>query len=189
MDNPSKPTSPTVRDDPRCAGSVLRYHTWPMIKQQTVAEHSWNVARILLAIHPNCNEQLLAEALFHDIGEVSSGDAPFPIKRENPTLKTEMDRIENDSRLAMVLPWSIPAPVQFSEFSRWTLKLADMLEMWECGLQEVMMGNRFASLIVERVGKFLTTQIKSVANDDPHKQEILSNVKHYMNKRKSAWQM
>lgn len=151
--------------DPRSAGDVRRYHTWRVLQQQTNAAHQWNVARILLAIYPDCSPRLLREALFHDVGEVVSGDAPFPIKRDNPDIKAGHDRVERSARSAMVLPWGVPPEADLDDFEKRVLKLADLTEMWEFALDDVNYGNRHAQLIVDRCDAELTRLMGGIVGD------------------------
>lgn len=136
--------------DPRQAGGVRRYHTWPISREQTIADHSWNVARLLLAWDAQAPRHLLVHALFHDIGERITGDAPYPIKAQNPALKKEMDRLEYDGHLAMCGPWGVPAPVGLSEAEAALFKLADLVDMWEYALDEIARGNLHLRLVLER---------------------------------------
>ena len=116
--------SDPVRTDARMAGDVRRYHTWPVHHQQTIAHHSWNVARILLEIWPDAPRSAIVYAITHDLGEVGTGDIPFPIKRENPDLKAIMDRLEHAvvEGLGLEIPELDP---------QWTtaMKICDLLEM------------------------------------------------------------
>ncbi len=136
--------------DPRTAGDVLRYHTWRTIQQQTNAAHSWQVARILLAIWPSAPREVLIQTLMHDIGEVVSGDLPYPVKRENPDLKAACDRIETAAHLAMCAPWGVPPPQVLTNEARAVIKLAEYLEMAEFGMVEEQLGNVHGTLIVSR---------------------------------------
>lgn len=173
------------REDPRLAGDVKRYHTWPVLQPQSVAEHSWNVARIVVAIWPFASQQLLQEALFHDVGEIRSGDAPFPVKAENPDLKATMDRIEDAARLDM-LAWGVPRRSRniLKPMEHVVLKVADMLEMMEKGMQECLMGNQFAKLIVLRTREWLEIKISEMEHC-----ELRSNIISYMGRRMHAWPM
>ena len=143
-----------VRGDARMAGNVRRYHTWPVRDQQTVAHHSWNKARILLEIWPDAPREAIVYALRHDLGEVGTGDIPFPIKRENPDLKAIMDRLEDDVLQGMGV--AIPhVSVLWSQ----RLKVCDLLEMWEYGMEEVLMGNLFAWPIIDRTLSVVTKMV------------------------------
>jgi 5'-deoxynucleotidase YfbR-like HD superfamily hydrolase len=136
--------------DPRRAGRVLRYHTWPHIRPQTVAEHCWQATRILMAMWPDVPPHLIRHMMFHDVGEVVTGDPPYPLKSSSPTLKAALDGVESDAHLAMCLPWGLPAPLKLAEAEAVVTKLADLIEMWEWGLDEVALGSHEAELVVTR---------------------------------------
>jgi 5'-deoxynucleotidase YfbR-like HD superfamily hydrolase len=65
------------------SGGVLRFHAVPGMTKQTVAEHSWGVAVILIQILPEACGSVLRHALFHDIAEVETGDIPHPFKQKH----------------------------------------------------------------------------------------------------------
>ena len=136
-----------VRSDPRRAGAVKRWHTWPTIQTQTVAEASWNVARILATIWPHAPAQALTHALLNDCGEIVTGDLPFPVKADNPELKAVTVRLEGEAMMGMGIAHLEAAPAD--DIWRQRAKIADCLEMWEFGLEELAMGNLFAEPIVE----------------------------------------
>ena len=63
-------------------GRVSRFHTKPLVKPETVAEHSYLVAwvaTIMCAGRPSAN--LLLACLAHDGPEFRLGDVPSPTKR------------------------------------------------------------------------------------------------------------
>lgn len=140
----------TVRDDIRLAGRVLRYHTWPHVRQQSVAEHTWQVLRILYAIWPEVPSHVVRYVMGHDVGELTVGDPPYPIKANNPVLKTEMDRIEGEAQDELFENWMLGDVPELTETERWAFKLAEFIEMWEWGWEEELLGNRFARKVRER---------------------------------------
>lgn len=83
----SKTLDLTIQDKLR-ASSVKRWHIVATSKQQTLAEHSFNVAVIAMAIvearggehRIRTNYKILKEALEHDLDEVVMGDIPTPAK-------------------------------------------------------------------------------------------------------------
>lgn len=135
--------------DPRSAGKISRYHTWERIRDQSVGEHTWQVMRIILALHPEASPQLLRYAMFHDVGERVTGDVPFPVKREHPEVKTAFDSMEGEAQLRMV-PWGVIAGVVLTVEERNLLKLAEFIEMMEWGLDEMALGNKNARIIFTR---------------------------------------
>ncbi len=183
---------PELRDDPRMAGCVERYHTWPHLRKQTNAEHSWQVARLVLAIWPECRRELLVHALVHDIGEIGTGDIPFPVKRDNPEVKKATDMVERRAHLTMCIPWSLPAPPNTTNLERKVLKIADMMDMWEWSLQEQAMGNQFANIVRQRTGGWLcsllkTTDLTLAESEIPAWAEILRRMSEYMQRRIAIW--
>jgi 5'-deoxynucleotidase YfbR-like HD superfamily hydrolase len=149
-----------MTDDPRLAGGVKRWHIWPVVQQQTVAEHSWNVSRILLAIYPECPTALLLEALFHDCGEIATGDPPSTLKQRHPTLRDVYSKMEYEARLGMVIPWGLPIPHQLLPEERWVLKLADLIEMFEYASLERRRGNQFMMDIVTRLRAWIMIELE-----------------------------
>lgn len=68
------------------AGVTRRFHTWPVLRQQTVADHSWHVAMLVQYIfgreEPGITMELIMAALTHDMAECKVGDLPAPAKRK-----------------------------------------------------------------------------------------------------------
>lgn len=138
--------------DPRSALRVKRYHTWPVIHQQSIGEHSIQVYRIIKAIWPEAPHYLLDHALTHDIGERVSGDIPYPVKANSPELKAQIDSLEYAAHLQMCIPWSFPPPVKaLLPLEATVFKLAEYIEMWEYALDELILGNRGVRLIARRM--------------------------------------
>jgi 5'-deoxynucleotidase YfbR-like HD superfamily hydrolase len=133
------------RIDPRLAGEIPRYHTWPHLRTQSIGEHTWQLLRILLAIYPNMPREMMVHVMYHDLGETKTGDAPYPIKKDNPILKSEMDRIEVEAlgEMGVYLPPLVP-------LDKSVMKYAELLEMWEWGLMEEAKGNKLAKLVTDR---------------------------------------
>lgn len=179
-----------VRDDIRLAGRVSRYHTWPHIREQSVAEHTWQVLRILFAIWPDVPTHVVRYVVGHDVGELTVGDPPYPIKANNPVLKTEMDRIEGDAQEDLFLRWMLGAVPDLSETERWAFKLAEFLEMWEWGWEEELLGNRFAIRVRERCRdvalKNFIEPVALIGEGDPRFPICLQAVR-YIDKREELW--
>lgn len=176
--------------DPRLAGEIARYHTWPTIGQQTCANHQWNVARILLAIWPEAPRALIVEALFHDVGEMATGDIPYPVKKNNPRLKDVCDPIEKDCRTDMWEPWGVPLDMEIiGEIEIVVLKIADYLDMWEFALLEAEKGNRHAQTIINHIELSITElkQKLELLDDDYVRNnalEISESISYYSQQRR-----
>lgn len=134
-----------VTDFLRFSGGVKRYHTWPTIQTQTVAEHTWNVLRIYYELFGPPSPEVTVYTLFHDAPELYTGDPPFPIKRDNPDLKAGYDRLDAEFMRNHRIP-EIPV----TDEDKIRIKVCDLLEMWEFGLVDMKMGNTLATLILTR---------------------------------------
>ena len=83
---------------------VDRYSTFPVLRKENVAEHSWWVAFISLLIAEDLRargkgadihiDSLLRRALCHDLSEIISGDIIRSYKHTNPTVKAAMDEAD-----------------------------------------------------------------------------------------------
>lgn len=179
MSVPTTPKAPI--GDPRMAGGIRRWHIFPVIQQQTVAEHGWNVARILLAMWPEAPREMIVEALFNDTGEIATGDPPSTLKQRHPVLRDMYSKMEHDARVSMALPWGLPAPLTAkNEWAR-CLKMADMIEMMEYAASEIMLGNRYMRPIYHQLQDWVTTEI------DQLPEPILTNAANYVSKRLHVW--
>jgi 5'-deoxynucleotidase YfbR-like HD superfamily hydrolase len=125
---------------------VKRYHTFPTIHEQTVAEHSHRVAMIYLQLFGTPRVEVLEYILKHDLGELGAGDTPFYSKRRVPELKDATNKAEKLglADLGITLPDLFPEEWQ-------NFKVCDLLEMLENGSIEEHMGNRYGRVVVENV--------------------------------------
>ena len=174
------------RTDPRFAGALIRYHTWPTLRKQSNAEHMWNVARILLAVFPEVSRSLLDRALFHDIGEIRTGDLPYPIKADNPVLKSEVNRLEAEQLAFYHEVWGVPNLTASAGYGPglWLLKMCDMIEMMEFATEECNLGNMYAAIIVNRVGDWLAEKMFELRKTkDPFLQDRYPGIRDYLKLR------
>lgn len=140
-----------IEQDPRHAGQIERYHTWPTHRRQSVGEHSWQVMRIMMTISMSmCTAKMMHYAVLHDVGEMA-GDVPWPGKRNSTALKECMDVAEHNIRAGMTEWWGQPALPLLTEQERDFFKMCECIEMWEFGLQERSMGNRYGTVVAQRM--------------------------------------
>ncbi len=164
-----------VRTDTRMAGQVARYHTWPTITTQNIAEHSWDVFRIVCAIWDPKGEDLIPATVcrhiaFHDCGELRTGDLPYPIKRIYPPLKQMMDELEEESLRDQRLV--VPA---IDDTWKRRIKMAHTVEMLEFALHEMTLGNKYAAFVAQRMQDYLDDQITAMVEacgEDEEKQVL-----------------
>jgi hypothetical protein len=169
--------------DPAFAGQVARWHATPTVRSQTVGEHSWQVARVLLAIWPDAPVTLLTETLFHDVGELGTGDVPSYAKLDE-ALRTKLEYIEKNARLRMVIPWGVPHPRELPPKELFWLRVAHQIADWEFLLQEVIMGNR---LVEGWISSIRSGVERSLEQPPPHCDLQSARAKEYMSRRKEAW--
>jgi len=172
-----------IRDDARLAGEVIRYHTWPHTRQQSVGEHSWQVCRILMSIAPAPYwVKLLPHTVTHDIGEIGTGDVPYPVKANNPELGRLFDELEHETVEELCDKWGLPSPVTLTPQERWVFKLAEFIEMWEWGLEELQRGNQFARKVADRCREVIS---KMLAGSQDESVAILAS--EYIETREEIW--
>lgn len=139
----------------RDAGAVDRYHA-ARIPGQTVADHSWGVAMVLLAIGAD-SPALLRAALTHDIPELLVGDMPAPTKRDAPPEFRKMfSALEREAAMRLgvhlhiegIAPWEEPL-----------LKFADIMELCLYAHESVRAGNTYAAVVRDRGIKYLHAMV------------------------------
>lgn len=159
----------------RIASSVERYHTWPKISRQTVAEHSYHILRIWYYVWGPIPTVVATHAIFHDIGEMATGDLPYPIKKVWRQLK-EVTTVIEEHYVHDTLGLKLPL-LDFDQKQRF--KICDLIEMLEYGLIETHMGNRLAEPIVVDVAN----NIKDLLRDRPKedKQAVKDYLANYWN--------
>jgi 5'-deoxynucleotidase YfbR-like HD superfamily hydrolase len=140
-------TRDEVLTNPRFAGQVTRYHTWLMHHRQTVGEHTWQVMRIYWQIWGSLPPEVSTYLIWHDAGELVTGDLPFPVKLRNPVLKQECDRIEEAS--VYIMGGTPHAFLSAEDQQR--VKMCDLIDMLEMGWTEFNMGNAYAQPILDDI--------------------------------------
>lgn len=123
---------------------MVRYHTWPMLRRETVAEHTWHVLVLWDRLFGMPQPLVVRQVLYHDVGEMYTGDIPFPVKRDHPALGEMVSDLEVDARNLMGVPMPPLAPPD-----KWRLRVCDLIDMLEVGYRERMMGNKFATPIID----------------------------------------
>ena len=120
----------------RYAGLVQRYHAWPTHSKQSVAEHTWQMMRIYREIFGPIAPDVCDAMLWHDCGELSTGDVPLFAKRDSPALRVACHNAE----VAGLTRLGAPQP-ELSPQEQWRTKMVDLLEGLEHCLMELSMGN------------------------------------------------
>lgn len=137
--------------DYRESGMVQRAHTVPHHGEYTVATHSWNMATLLIALHPCPSANLLRAVLTHDCAERWTGDTPAPMKRMFPELCGMLHQAE-DAVMAKRFHGG-PLGLEPAEV-RW-VKALDCLEFFLWCSDQINMGNRHAQTSFENICGYL----------------------------------
>lgn len=139
-----------VRLDTRLSGQLKRYHTWPIIGQQTIAEHCWQLLRIYCYVSDKIDPHMIYQIAFHDIGETYTGDVPYPVKSDNPQLKALMDMMEQRSVCLQFDYWDAFKQICLTDDDKKLFKHIELVEMAEFGLDQMCLGNQYAFIIADR---------------------------------------
>ncbi len=137
---------------------IKRWSLMRSVREENIMEHSHEVAVIAhaLALIKNKNfggsvdvNKVVLLALYHEVGEVITGDLPTPIKYFNPEIKTAYKDLEKQAseRILNMLPENLK-----EEYSQYVLpneeteeykivKYADRLSAYLKCVEEVKAGN------------------------------------------------
>jgi len=126
------------------AARLKRYHAWPVLHQQTVGEHCARVANIYCEIFGMPSANVFYYMLNHDAGELLAGDVPFGGKDHVKELRAAIQEAEEIGRTLLKI--DLPR-LSLDEQSK--VKIADLLEMYEFGCLEELMGNRLAAPVTD----------------------------------------
>ena len=151
----------------RFGGLVERFHTWPRIQHQNTGEHSWQAMRIYYMISGPLPPQVSTYFIWHDAGEVKSGDMPYNTKRTDPHVEAVIEGIEADTIQGMGGPSNIYEELTSTELTR--CKFCDMMDIVEWSITELAFGNRFALAIFENSYESIVKQLEHLRGTEGHK--------------------
>lgn len=134
----------------RDAAAVRRYHTRRMLREQTLAEHSFGVQQLILQIMPEPPARLLVAAIHHDLPEYVTGDVPGPAKRASPRMEVLFEELEKGCA-------PLYLDCNLTPYEEAVLKWCDTMELVLFCLEEVQMGNAYA-------GETVATGLRWVRN-------------------------
>lgn len=125
---------------------IIRYNNLPKISEESVAEHSFFVASLVLKLHEDYEfnlEKALKMAITHDYVEIYISDVPRNVKNRYPVLNEALEAVESQA-------WKDLFP-QFSSLNKefeakqtnesLIVKLADSLSIIQYTYSEVKLGN------------------------------------------------
>jgi (p)ppGpp synthase/HD superfamily hydrolase len=106
-------------------GFVQRYAQNPQMAWtgQTLGQHQWGVAVLLVRLFPDSRPVAIMEALLHDTGEKGSAEVAYPNKIKHPEMARAVAVAETAERVELGVP---EATLTTDEWAR--IKLCDRLE-------------------------------------------------------------
>lgn len=135
----------------RKSNNVLRFHTMPPIKPETVGHHSAGVAILCGVLAENRpSTQLLMAALMHDMHEGMTGDIPATSKWTSPKLKDALEDLERKFDHHY-----LTFPALLTSYEQKVLKQADMLDLCFKAREEMDLGNKEYAQIFNRGVQYL----------------------------------
>jgi len=128
----------------RFSADVIRNHTWPTLRNQTVGQHTFNMLVLLGLITGDTHRGAVARAVRdHDLHEVFTGDAPATVKWEVPGMREVLDESERmfnkQYGIQQERNWLQPEEICL-------VKFIDMYEFGRYCLDERRLGNQHADL-------------------------------------------
>jgi HD domain-containing protein len=123
------------------AGQVRRWHARThVIRQETIASHTWSVVMLILLLHPNPSKELIYAAMVHDVPEFVTGDIPRWFK-DYEGVRNLISAAE-EGILSKYALWHEQDLVP--EDLDW-LKAADLFDAWMFLRQNLLAGNQLVT--------------------------------------------
>jgi len=146
--------TPKELNDILNSGDTVRFHTVGGITKHNVADHSWGVAVLLQSLWPECSKNALLRALYHDCAETVTGDVPFTVKQDNPTIKQSLEALESKWEHE----YGLYEDMKVSKKEERQVKVCDCLQgMYYC-LKRRLAGEYEAEVPFDRWRKYLNTE-------------------------------
>lgn len=136
---------------------VRRFHQWPTVKADTVGKHSCGVALFAQLIVPGCRKEVLLAALFHDLGEIVTGDIPSPTKKMlSASSRNEIEEIE-----LCALRENGFSTELLSDEEVALLKLCDCLDGLAYCVEERSLGNQSIRSVAEKYMEYTRHHLRN----------------------------
>jgi len=141
------------------AGETRRFHTWPVLRERTIAHHSWHVAMIAYTLYgqeePGITGLFLMACLTHDMAECKMGDLPSPGKRAMeehfPNFRAKWGEAEEK----LLSEYSFDYDKFLTDEERRRLKFCDSAEGAFYCINERAMGNKLIDTAYENFCNYL----------------------------------
>lgn len=151
-----------------------RFHTADTLTEQSVGEHSFGVAWLIVLIDPNARRELILAAMAHDLAEHVIGDVSSPAKRQYPALKAALDAAEGNILAEMGLDFEAKLTTE----ERKLLKVADMLDGMMFCVRERRMGSKVPCKIYDNFYRY----VKEIEGVSYETQDLVNSVNNMWEK-------
>lgn len=159
------------------AGETRRFHTWPVLRKQNVADHSWHVAMLGFVLYgqeePGITPAFMLALLTHDMAECQMGDIPSPAKRrmdallelkdETTTFRQQWGIAEQEVASRYGMDWE--KYLDAEEQRRF--KLCDSFEGAFYCVRERQMGNKLIAEPFKNFCKYISELLQDIDEDAP----------------------
>lgn len=154
--------------DIRDGGNIRRFHTRKMVRDQDVAQHSFNAALIAERIsHQTENSddhRVVMHMLLHDIPELWIGDTPGHIKAGNPELKEALNKAEKDSAYKNFSYRHLMAMYHLNDHEGAICRFSDLCECAFRAIEDIEMGNKSSKEVVDSCTTGMTSVLEEVSD-------------------------
>lgn len=130
-----------------------RFHTADTLTTQTVGEHSFGVAWLVVLLRPSARKELILAALSHDLAEHVVGDVSSVAKRAYPELKAALDAAEG----TVLKQHSLDFETGLTDDEVRVLKVADLMDGMLFCVRERRMGSKVAVEIFNNFSAYVRT--------------------------------
>lgn len=142
----------------REGGHVERCHTVPHLGSYSVGKHSFDAVSLLLLLHPEPGPSvnLIKGVLWHDVGERWVGDSPSPAKWFNPAFGEAYEAAEKEALLRSGFY------IELTPRETDWLKAVDRLELLLWALDQVAIGNKNVTGMIENLHDYFSRERNSI---------------------------
>lgn len=148
------------------AGKTRRWHTEFVVGgDQTLADHSWGVARILTYLWPDSEHQVIMACLDHDLAEAWLGDIPAPAKESFPEINDAFQKAEAQIEKDLGIRWYCALTTE----DRQRIRAADMLESLHFAIAQAGMGNTNFIPVMTKITTMIQTLTTEMSQSDAEK--------------------
>ena len=137
-------------------GETLRFHTCMVLRPDTVGQHSYGVACVMMHVLPTAGAHLLRACLKHDMAEAHTGDLPAPSKRALG-IREQFAAYEDDYLKAV----GIEAET-LTDWEQWLLKFCDSTDGLRVTIRERAMGNQMIEAAHANFSSYVRELLKDV---------------------------